>query len=80
MSLNEDFENRKEQKEKKKVWREKIASYFFDLSKLAFAALVLGAIPPIFNEEAPASKLVTVLLGVFIAFAFAILGNKILKS
>ena len=37
-------EKKTETKEKDKTRRDKLAGYFFDLSKLIFAALVLGGI------------------------------------
>lgn len=40
----EKQEAKKEVKEKDKVRREKLAGYFFDLSKLSFAGLVVGGI------------------------------------
>ena len=39
---SEQQEEKKEIKEKDKVRREKLAGYFFDLSKLSFAGLVIG--------------------------------------
>lgn len=47
---SEQQEARKEVKNKDKVRREKLAGYFFDLSKLVFAALVLGGITPLFTN------------------------------
>lgn len=44
-------EEKKEVKEKDKTRRERLAGYFFDLSKLVFAALVLGGITPLFTNE-----------------------------
>lgn len=41
-------EEKNENKEKNKTRREKLATYFFDLSKLVFAALVLGGITPLY--------------------------------
>ena len=37
--------------EKDKTRREKLAGYFFNLSQLTFAALVLGGFTPIFTES-----------------------------
>lgn len=36
----------KENQEKEKVKREKMASFFLDLAKLTFAAMVLGGMTP----------------------------------
>ena len=43
---SERQEVKKEVKEKDKVRREKLAGYFFDLSKLSFAGLVIGITLP----------------------------------
>lgn len=52
-----DFERRreknKEARELVKIRRENIAKYFFDLSKLTFAALVLGLGGAFFNTLIP---------------------------
>lgn len=47
---SEELEIKKERKEKDNTRREKLAGYFFDLSKLVFAALVLGGITPLFTN------------------------------
>ena len=39
-----------EAKEWHKVRREKLAGYFFDISKLSFAGVVLGLILPLFSD------------------------------
>lgn len=72
-------ERKKEVKEKDKVRREKLAGYFFDLSKLIFAALVLGGITPIFVDAEAKTNLVTILLGSFSTYIFAALANRTLK-
>lgn len=41
-------EVRKETKERDKTRKEKLAGYFFDLSKLSFAGLVIGIIIPLY--------------------------------
>lgn len=42
------LEVNKERKDKDKVRREKLAGYFFDVSKLSFAGLVIGIGLPLF--------------------------------
>lgn len=37
--------------ERNKTRREKLAGYFFDLSKLIFAGLVVGSVTPLFSDE-----------------------------
>lgn len=43
-------EAQREAKEKNKNRRDKLASYFFDLSKLIFAGLVIGGVTPIVHS------------------------------
>lgn len=40
----------KENKEKDKIRQEKLAGYFFDISKLSFAGLVIGIVLPLFTN------------------------------
>ena len=40
----------KESKEREKTGRETLGKYFYDLSKLAFGAMVLGVVVPWFSE------------------------------
>lgn len=67
----------KEEKEKAK--REKMGGYFLDLSKLAFAAMVLGSITPIFHEGT-SWDWVTFALGVALTMALARIGYNILNN
>jgi len=39
-----------EAKEKNRTRRKKLAGYFFNLSQLTFAALVLGGLTPLFSD------------------------------
>ena len=43
-------ELKKEAKEKDKIRKEKLASYFLNLSQLTFVALVLGGITPLYTH------------------------------
>ena len=76
---NERQEARKEVKGKDKTRREKLAGYFFDLSKLIFAALVLGGITPLFTNVSNGINWVTIILGGFSTYIFANFANRILK-
>lgn len=66
-----------ERSEKNKIRREKLASYFFDLSKLTFAASVLGVFTPLLNDV-NTSSLLSLTFGIIATFIFAIIANKIL--
>lgn len=72
-------EEKKEVKEKDKTRRDKLAGYFFDLSKLIFAALVLGGITPLFTNISNGINWSTIVLGVISTYMFANFANKILK-
>jgi hypothetical protein len=68
-----------EAKEKQKVRREKLASYFFDVSKLVLAALVLGGITPLFINNNVGMNWYVIASGGAMTFLFAFIGNSILK-
>lgn len=70
---------KKETREKDRTRREKLAGYFFDISKLIFAALVLGGITPLFTNLSDGINWATIVLGIFSTFIFANFANRILK-
>lgn len=73
-------ENQREAKEKNKNRRDKLAGYFFDLSKLIFAGLVIGGITPLFTHSTNnGMNWLTVVLGVFSTYIFALFAHRILK-
>lgn len=76
---SERQEEKKEVKEKDKTRRDKLAGYFFDLSKLIFAALVLGGITPLFTNISNGINWSTIVLGVISTYMFANFANRILK-
>ena len=72
-------ELKKEQKEKDKVRKGKLAGYFLNLSQLTFVALVLGGVTPLFLNVDYAVSWFLVGAGVLMTFIFAGIGNSILK-
>ncbi len=75
-------ENRKlkeEVKKKNDLRKEKIAGYFFDLSKLSFAGMVIGSITPLFTDVNHGFNWYSTLLGVITTYVFAFFANRILK-
>ena len=66
-----------------KIRRENIAKYFFDLSKLTFAALVLGVAASLLNreieDEIPSMANYLFAMGFIGTVAFAMIGYRILK-
>lgn len=74
-----NFVKQKEAKEKNKNRRDKLADYFFDLSKLIFAGLVIGGVTPLFTHTTDDMNWLTVVLGIFSTYIFAFFANRILK-
>lgn len=73
------FVKQKEAKEKNKNRRDKLTDYFFDLSKLIFAGLVIGGVTPLFTHTTDGMNWLTVVLGIFSTYIFAFFANRILK-
>lgn len=76
---SERQEVKKGVKEKDKVRREKLAGYFFDLSKLSFAGLVIGITLPLFSDTQNATMWLVAMFGIVLTVLSALLANKILK-
>lgn len=76
---SERQDGRKERREKDRTRREKLAGYFFDMSKLIFAALVLGGLTPLFSDSGAHVSWITMLSGLLATYFFAYFANRILK-
>lgn len=67
--------------ERRKVVRDKLAGYLYDVSKLAVAGLVIGGISPVFSSEGMAASGAAVIIGGaafavgFAYFAYGIMDN-----
>lgn len=72
-------EGKKEGKEKDKTRREKLAGYFFDLSKLSFAGLVIGIVIPLYSNITDENNWYAIITGIILTTISALLANKILK-
>lgn len=72
-------EFKKENREKEKIRQEKLAGYFFDISKLSFAGLVIGIVLPLFSNVEDLKIWSAVILGIILTILAASLANKILK-
>lgn len=72
-------EEKREGKEKDKVRREKLAGYFFDLSKLSFAGLVISIILPLLSDVENIVMWIVAFFGLVLTASSALLANKILK-
>lgn len=72
-------EVKKETKERDKTRKEKLASYFFDLSKLSFAGLVIGIVTPLYSNITDENSWYAIITGIILTTMSALLANKILK-
>lgn len=76
-------EQKKEKKEKEKTRREALGKFYFDLAKLVFAALVLGGMLSLFQQDdsnsSSANTYIMMILGGVSTVGLVIVGNKILK-
>jgi len=77
--MNDETESRKERKEKNKVRREKLAGYFFDISKLSFTGLVVGVLLPLISNSQDISIWIAAVMGLLLTISAALLANNILK-
>lgn len=76
---SERQEEKREGKEKDKTRREKLAGYFFDLSKLSFAGLVIGVIIPLYSDLSNENNWYSICTGIILTIISAAFANKILK-
>lgn len=74
------LEVRKESKEKEKLSREILGKYFYDLSKLSFAAMVLGVVVPWFSEKSNFDYLILLVIGLLTTAFLGFFGYKIIKN
>ena len=59
--------------------RDRLAGYFYDMSKLSFAGLVIGVITPLFTDEGGEANLSVIITGLVLTVLSAMLANKILE-
>ena len=72
-------EEKKEVKEKDKTRRDKLAGYFFDLSKLSFAGLVIGVVIPLYSDLSNENNWYSICTGIILTIISVVFANKILK-
>lgn len=72
-------EEKKEVKEKDKTRRERLTGYFFDLSKLSFAGLVIGVVIPLYSDLSNENNWYSICTGILLTIISAVFANKILK-
>lgn len=70
-----------EDKEKERSARETLGKYFYDVSKLIFAAVVLTNFSALFGiAEFSWKSVILFCVGLIATYATAVMGNKILKK
>ena len=69
----------RDEKDKMKSRKEKLADYFYDLSKLIFAAMVLGGMSSLYTGDFKPFILYIMSVGIALTYATAFLANRILK-
>ena len=69
----------RDEKDKIKTRKEKLASYFYDMSKLIFTAMVLGGMSLIFTGEFKLIHVPMIIIGLASTYTTAYLANRILK-
>ena len=77
------FYNDHKQKEDARVRhsarRDKLASYFFDVSKLSLGGVVFTSAFAWFNDKDNFEYAIMALVGMFMVIIFAVIANKLLK-
>ena len=69
----------RDERDKTKVRKEKLAGYFFNLSQLTFTGTGIGGIAPILQGEFEVINSLVLILGTAMTAFFAFIGNRILK-
>lgn len=59
--------------------RDRLAGYFYDLSKLSFAGLVIGVITQLFTDGGGEANLSVIITWLVLTVLSAMLANKILE-
>lgn len=69
----------RDDKDKNKIRREKLADHLYNIAKLSFAGLVIGGLAPVFTGTVIEDVWPIVVLGIVMTFAFSYCANRILK-
>lgn len=78
-TFDENRKSKEEIKKKNEIRKEKMAGFFYDLSKLSFAGLVIGGFSPLIINLDNSMNWVTAISGVISTCGLAFLANRILK-
>lgn len=75
-----NIQDKERQYQKDKARREKLATYFFDVSKLFIGGWVIGVVLPLLSsDDITLSTYLIILAGILTAITLALIANKILK-
>lgn len=77
--FGEDQKSREEARARAERRKEKLASYLYDLSKLSFGGVVIGASLTWLNDTGNTLYIIAIIVGLLIAIEFAIIANELLK-
>ena len=80
--MSKFYDNTKAKEEgraKSSLRREKLASYFFDVSKLSLGGVVFTACFGWLNDKDNSMYIVAVIIGLAITIILAVIANKLLK-
>ena len=69
----------RDEKDKMKTRKEKLAWYFYDLSKLIFTAMVLGGMSSLYTGDYKPYTVYVVFAGIIFTYITAFCANRILK-
>lgn len=69
----------KESTEKRRLKRDKMASYFLDLSKVLFTVMVVGGISPLLDRGTVVEAF-SIIIGVSLTILCALIGYSILDN
>ena len=70
----------KKAEETRRLSRDKLGSFFYDLAKIAFTALVVGSIVSVVTEQKKFEHWILIAIGSLVTYIFSIIGYKIIKS
>lgn len=75
----DNTKDREEARARAERRREKLAAYLYDLSKLSFGGVVIGASLTWLNDTGNTLYIIAIIVGLLIAIEFAIIANELLK-
>ena len=78
--FGEDSRKAERRKDVKRIARDRLAAYFFDMSKLAFGGVVIGAGIAYLNDTSNRPLFWVFLFGIYLTCSLAYLAFKILKN